>query len=90
MLHLNHFILNQENIVLIHCFILDCISTEPLQLNEYTVEIEISTVDSEVLQQLRVILDNSSLPIRVSDSINITELNIIGKNILFNVAIKGS
>ena len=90
MLHLNHFILNQENIVLIHCFIFDCISTEPLQLNEYTVEIEISTVDSEVLQQLRVILDNTSLPIRVSDSINITELNIIGKNILFNVAIKGS
>ena len=48
---------------------------------EYIVEVEISTIDEEVLQQLKNILENTSLPIRVSDSINITEVNItfIGK-----------
>ena len=49
---------------------------EPTQLYEYIVEVEISTVDVEVLQQLKNILDNTSLPLRVTDSINITEVNI--------------
>ena len=64
-------------------------TTELPQLYEYIVEVEISTVDVGVLQQLRDILDNIGLPMRVSDSINITEVNItfIGKNILFNFAI---
>ena len=67
------------------------ISTEPLQLYEYIVEVEISTVDVGVLQQLRRILENTSLPMRVSDSINITEVNITltGKNSLLNVIIYG-
>ena len=60
------------------------ISTE--HLYEYIVEVEISAADVEVLQQLKDIVDNTSLPIRVSDSINITEVNItIGKNILWNI-----
>ena len=55
------------------------------ELYEYIVEVEITAVDVGVLQQLKDILDNTSLPIRVSDSINITEVNItIGKNILLN------
>ena len=53
------------------------------ELYEYIVEVEITAVDVGVLQQLKDILDNTSLPIRVSDSIDITEVNItIGKNIL--------
>ena len=60
--------------------------TDRQQLYEYIVEIEISTTDVEVLQQLNNVLDNISLPIRVSDSINITEVNI-GKNIVFNFTI---
>ena len=69
--------------LLILCYFL----TEPPQLYEYIVEVEVSTVDVEVLQQLKDILDNTSLPLRVSDSINITEVNITltGKNIVFNV-----
>ena len=64
-------------------------STVLPQLYEYIIEIEISTVDVEVLQQLKDILVNTSLPLRVSDSINITEvnINIIGKNIVFNYTI---
>ena len=52
------------------------LTTELPQLYEYIVEVEISTVDVEVLQQLKEIVNNTSLPIRVSDSINITEVNI--------------
>ena len=65
------------------CFLLHCFPTELPQLYEYIVEVEISTVDFKVLKQLKDILDNTSLPIRISDSINITEVNItfIGKNI---------
>ena len=65
-------------------------STVLPQLYEYIIEIEISTVDVEVLQQLKdILLVNTSLPLRVSDSINITEvnINIIGKNIVFNYTI---
>ena len=77
------------NSILIQCLILYYISTEPPLLYEYIVEVEISTVDVGVLQQLRRILDNTSLPMRVSDSINITEVNITftGKNIPLNFAI---
>ena len=64
-------------------------STELPQLYEYIVEVEISTVDVEVLRQLKDILDNTSLPIRVSDSINITEVNITytGKRLLLECAV---
>ena len=62
--------------------------TEPPQL-KYIVEVEISTVDVKVLRQLKNILDNTSLPIRVSDSINITEVNITytGTRILLECAV---
>ena len=65
------------------------LTTELPQLYEYIVEVEISTVDVEVLQQLKDILHNTSLPIRVSDSINITEVNITltGMNSLINMII---
>ena len=58
-------------------------SAEPAPLYEYIVEVEINTVDVQVLQQLKDIVHNFSLPIRVSDSINITEVNItiLGKDI---------
>ena len=50
------------------------------ELYEYIVEVEISAVDVGVLEHLKDILNNASLPIRVSDSVNITEVNItIGK-----------
>ena len=58
------------------CFLLHCFPTELPQPYEYIVDVEISTVDVKVLQQLKNILDNTSLPLRVSDSINITEVNI--------------
>ena len=50
--------------------------TDRPQLYEYIVEIEISTTDVKVLQQLKNVLDNTSLPLRVSDAINITDVNI--------------
>ena len=65
--------------------------TELPQLYEYIVEVEISTIDIEVLQQLKDIVENTSLPLRVSDSVNITEINItsIGKNKLINITSAG-
>ena len=57
-------------------FYLVLFPTDPPELCEYVVEVEIRTVDVEVLEQLKDIVNNTSFPIRVSDSINITEVNI--------------
>ena len=47
--------------------------------------------DVKVLEQLNDIVDNTSFPIRVSDTINITEVNmtILGKSSTLNFYIYG-
>ena len=65
--------------------------TEHTDLYEFIVEVEITAADVKVLEQLKDIVDNTSLPIIVSDSINITEVNITisGKSSSLNFKIYG-
>ncbi|XP_056125215.1 protein jagged-1b-like [Rhinichthys klamathensis goyatoka] len=47
-----------------------------LPLTEYLIEIQINSVDSSVTDQLRTLLMSFNLPYIISDSTNITEINI--------------
>ena len=78
-----------KHLVIQH-LILYYLPTELPQLYEYMVDVEINTVDVAVLQQLKNIVGNISLPIIVSDFINITEINITytGKRILLECVVE--
>ncbi|RXN36883.1 adhesion G -coupled receptor F5-like isoform X3 [Labeo rohita] len=47
-----------------------------LPLSEYLIEIQINSMDSRITNQLRNLLMSFSLPYTISDSTNITEINI--------------
>ncbi|XP_048063235.1 latent-transforming growth factor beta-binding protein 1 isoform X2 [Megalobrama amblycephala] len=47
-----------------------------LPLTEYLIEIQINSVDSSITDQLRTLLMSFNLPYIISDSTNITEINI--------------
>ncbi len=51
-------------------------STVTLPLTEYLIEIQINSMDSSITDQLRNLLMFFSLPYTISDSTNITEINI--------------
>ncbi|XP_078145894.1 uncharacterized protein LOC139911641 [Centroberyx gerrardi] len=44
---------------------------------EYITKVEISASDFTVIERLRDIVDNTSFPIRLSDTVNITEIDIV-------------
>ncbi|XP_045067108.1 uncharacterized protein adgrf6 [Coregonus clupeaformis] len=52
------------------------VSTVPPTLYEYMIEIELSTTDVTVIDQLRAILRNASYPVRINNMIQITGINI--------------
>ncbi|CAB1342999.1 unnamed protein product [Coregonus sp. 'balchen'] len=52
------------------------VSTVPPTLYEYMIEIELSTTDVTVIDQLRAILRNASYPVRINNLIQITGINI--------------
>ncbi|XP_051500907.1 adhesion G protein-coupled receptor E1-like [Myxocyprinus asiaticus] len=47
-----------------------------LPLSEYLIEIQINTMNSSIIDQLRTLLMSFNLPYTISDSTNITEINI--------------
>lgn len=54
-----------------------------VQLYEYIVEVEIHVSDDAQIVQLRHALENISFPVRLSNTVNITQIDIIftGKNL---------
>lgn len=50
--------------------------TVPLPLSEYLIEIQINTMNSAIVDQLRTLLMSFNVPYTISDSTNITEINI--------------
>ncbi|XP_050928043.1 uncharacterized protein LOC127142673 [Lates calcarifer] len=51
--------------------------TEVVQLHEYMLEVEISIGDIAVVEQLRDTLENIDFPVRLSSTINITQITLI-------------
>lgn len=57
---------------------------EAVQLYEYIVEVEIGVSDVALIEQLRDAVENISFPVRLSNTINITQIDILftGKNLI--------
>ena len=57
---------------------------EAVQLYEYTLEVEIVVSDVALIEQLRDAVENISFPLRLSNTTNITQIDIIftGKNLI--------
>ncbi|XP_071384537.1 uncharacterized protein [Centroberyx affinis] len=51
-------------------------STTPPLVNEYLVSIELNTTDVRVIDQLRIVLRNTSFPISINNTIQISDVNI--------------
>lgn len=68
----------------VKCFCLIFCLLEVVQLHEYMLEVEISIGDIAVVEQLRDTLENIDFPVRLSSTINITQITLIftGMNII--------
>lgn len=67
----------------INCFFFFC-SLEAAQVYEYILEVEISVSDITLIERLKDAVENISFPVRLNNTINITQIDIIfpGKNII--------